>query len=128
MLESGRLRSQTGQRFPNDARDECSNREAGKSDEALAEAQEAARLDPDSVDAHLVTAQLQQLRGEADGSEDALRAAACNAELRAQIDVTRGMLQAHREQAHHDLLFVGLEASTGVLQTADELCTPYGGL
>ena len=59
---------------------------------------------------------------------DALRAAACNAELRAQIDVTRGMLQAHREQAHHDLLFVGLEASTGVLQTADELCTPYGGL
>ena len=34
------------------------------------------RLDPDSMDAHLVTAQLYQLRGEGDGAEEALRNAA----------------------------------------------------
>ena len=85
-------------------------REAGKSEEALAEAKEAVRLDPDSVDAHLVTAQLYQLRGEGDGAEEALANAAREYEEVVRLQPTDGrtilnlaalysQLQKHKEAA-----------------------------
>jgi putative membrane protein len=59
---------------------------------------------------------------------DYLRAVACNAELRAQLDVMRGTVQSHLELARQSIEYVGYGESTGVLETAEALCTPHGGL
>lgn len=55
-------------------------RDAGKLDEALAEAKEAVRLGKDDPDAHLILAQLYQMQAEGTGAEDVVRKAAAELE------------------------------------------------
>src|SRR5712691_2216487 len=65
-------------------------REAGKVDEALAEAREAVRLDKDSPDAHLTLAQLYQLQAAGAGGEESLRKAAAEYEDVVRLQPTDG--------------------------------------
>src|SRR5215831_1094402 len=48
-------------------------RESGRVDEAVTEAKEAVRLDKDNAEAHLLLAELYQMRAEGNAAEEALR-------------------------------------------------------
>jgi tetratricopeptide (TPR) repeat protein len=65
-------------------------REAGRNEEALAEATEAVRLEPDSAEARLMLAQLHLARSEGEGGEQALRAAASEFEEVARLEPEGG--------------------------------------
>src|SRR5262245_23232585 len=54
--------------------------EAGRLDEAVAEAKEAVRLSGNSPEAHLALAQLYRTKAEGDGGEDSLKSAAAEYE------------------------------------------------
>ena len=96
-------------------------REAGKIDEALAEAREAVRLDKDSSDAHLALAQLYQLQAAGPGGDGSLRKAAAEFEevIRLQpadrdtlvtlASLYGQQLQDHKEAARIWQLYVGLD-------------------
>src|SRR6266540_1432306 len=96
-------------------------REAGKIDEALAEAREAVRLDKDNSDAHLALAQLYQLQAAGPGGDGSLRKAAAEFEEVVRLQpadretlVTLAslygqQLQDHKEAARIWQLYVGLD-------------------
>jgi len=96
-------------------------REAGKVDEALAEAREAVRLDKDNAEAHLALAQLYELHAAGSGGEGALRKSAAELEevIRLQptdrdslVSLARiygQQLQDHKEAARIWQLYVGVD-------------------
>ncbi len=95
-------------------------REERKFDEAVAAAQEAVRLDPDLADAHLILAQLFQLRSESTPGDEGLKRAAAEYEQVVRLHpgdlntlqtlaILYGQLREHKDAARVWQLYLALD-------------------
>src|SRR5262249_51374823 len=77
--------------------------EAGRLDEAVAEAKEAVRLSGNSPEAHLALAQLYRTKAEGDGGEESLKSAAAEYEEVLRIRPTDGQTMLALAEVYRQL-------------------------